>query len=172
MVRARTKGEHYIPTLVREGTPARQLKPYTMARQILLVEDSANDAALVLAALEENNVRARVTVVRDGSEALDYLYGRGEHEARDGELPALVLLDLKLPKLSGLEVLQRVKEDPRLRLLPVVMLTSSQEHRDVARSYELGVNAYVVKPIDFHEFTTAMRHLGHFWLHVNEAPPA
>jgi CheY-like chemotaxis protein len=141
-------------------------------RRILLAEDSANDVELTLAALAEHHVANQVDIVRDGAEALDYLYRRGAYADRDGGQPALVLLDLKMPKVTGLEVLKAIKADPALKTIPTVMLTSSREEGDLIRSYELGVNAYVVKPVDFTDFMSAVRQLGGFWAVVNEAPPA
>ena len=140
-------------------------------KRILLVEDTPNDVELTLAALEENNLANEVIVVRDGAEALDYLYKRGVFKLRAHGHPAVVLLDLKLPKVDGLEVLQQVKTDPELRSVPVVMLTSSREEQDLVASYHLGVNAYVVKPVDFGEFVAALKELGLFWAVVNEPPP-
>ena len=144
----------------------------TELRRILLAEDSANDVELTLAALGEHHLANQVDVVRDGAEALDYLYRRGGHAARPPGNPAVVLLDLKMPKVNGLEVLQAIREDGALRTIPIVMLTSSREEGDLIRSYELGVNAYVVKPVEFGDFMTAVRQLGVFWAVVNEAPPA
>jgi CheY-like chemotaxis protein len=141
-------------------------------KRILLAEDSRNDVELTLAALAEYKLANHIDVVRDGAEALDYLYARGPHAGRASGNPALVLLDLKMPKVDGLEVLRQVKGDPQLRTIPVVMLTSSREEGDLLRSYELGVNAYVVKPVEFGEFMGAVRQLGGFWAVVNEAPPA
>lgn len=141
-------------------------------KRILLAEDSRNDVELTLAALAEYKLANHIDVVRDGAEALDYLYTRGAHAGRGSGNPALVLLDLKMPKVDGLEVLRQVKGDPQLRTIPVVMLTSSREEGDLLRSYELGVNAYVVKPVEFGEFMGAVRQLGGFWAVVNEAPPA
>jgi len=140
-------------------------------KRILLVEDTPNDVELTLAALEENNLANEVIVVRDGAEALDYLYKRGVFKLRAQGQPAVVLLDLKLPKVDGLEVLQQVKSDPTLRAVPVVMLTSSREEQDLIASYNLGVNAYVVKPVGFSEFVSALKELGLFWAVVNEPPP-
>ncbi len=139
-------------------------------KRILLAEDNANDLELTLAALETYRVANEVIIVRDGAEALDYLYCRGAYAERANTPPALVLLDLKMPKVDGLEVLRQIKADPQLRLTPVVMLTSSREEVDLVRSYELGVNAYVVKPVDFSEFMDAVRQLGAFWAVVNETP--
>jgi CheY-like chemotaxis protein len=141
------------------------------AARILLAEDSAQDIELTLNALAEHNITNSVAVARDGAEALDYLYGRGKFADRDSGNPVLLLLDLKMPKVDGLEVLRTVKSDPRLRTIPVVVLTSSREEQDVVRSYELGVNAYVVKPVEFEKFLRAVRDLGLFWMLVNEPPP-
>lgn len=140
------------------------------ARRILLAEDSANDAALALAALRGTGLAGDIVVVRDGAQALDYLYRRGEFANREPGLPAVVLLDLKMPKVDGLEVLRIIKGDPELRALPVVILTSSREEQDVVMSYSLGVNAYVVKPVDFEAFVEAVKMLGGFWAVVNEPP--
>jgi CheY-like chemotaxis protein len=140
-------------------------------KRILLVEDSPNDVELTLAALAENHLATEVVVVKDGEEALDYLYQRGRYRLRTTGHPAVVLLDLKLPKLSGLEVLERVKKDDRMKMIPIVMLTSSREDSDLARSYELGVNAYVVKPVTFQDFVHALGELGLFWAVINEPPP-
>jgi len=140
-------------------------------KRILLVEDSPNDVELTLSALAENHLANEVVVVRDGQEALDYLYGRGIFKLRAPGHPAVVLLDLKLPRVDGLEVLQQLKTDPELRSVPVVMLTSSREEQDLVRSYKLGVNAYVVKPVDFQEFVGALRELGLFWAVINQPPP-
>lgn len=137
-------------------------------KRILLAEDSSNDIELTLAALADNRLANHVDVVRDGVMALDYLYRRGEYRERVGGHPALVLLDLKMPKVDGLEVLRQVKSDPLLKTIPVVMLTSSREEGDLVRSYELGVNGYVVKPVDFGEFMNAIRQVGGFWAVVNE----
>ena len=142
-----------------------ELKP------ILLVEDNPNDLELTLAALEQSQLANEVMIVRDGAEALDFLYRRGTYKDRIGLDPAVVLLDLKLPKVDGLEVLAQVKGDPAMRGMPVVMLTSSREESDLLRSYQLGVNAFVVKPVDFTEFFEAIRDLGVFWALLNEPPP-
>ena len=139
--------------------------------RILLVEDDPKDTELTMTALEEYNLSNEVVVATDGEEALDYLYYRGKFQRRSGENPAVMLLDLKLPKIDGLEVLQRVKADDNLKMIPVVVLTSSREERDMLSSYKLGVNAYVVKPVDFHEFVNAIKELGVFWAIINEAPP-
>jgi two-component system response regulator len=139
---------------------------------ILLVEDNADDEALTIRALEKNNIRNEVVVARDGEEALSYLFGRGAHEARDTSvLPQLVLLDLKLPKVDGLDVLQAIRADPRTKRLPVVILTSSKEDTDLLAGYELGANSYVRKPVNFTEFAEAVRQLGLYWLVLNEGPP-
>jgi CheY-like chemotaxis protein len=139
--------------------------------RILIVEDDPRDVELTLAALAEHNLANEVVITRDGKQALDYLYCRGEFDTRANENPAVLLLDLKLPKVDGLEVLEQIKSDERLRVIPVVMLTSSHEESDMIRSYQLGVNAYVVKPVDFHEFINAVKELGVFWALVNEPPP-
>ena len=140
-------------------------------RRILLVEDDPRDVELTLTALDDYKLANEVIVCRDGQEALDYLYSRGKFSDRVNEIPAVILLDLKLPKVDGLEVLQQIKSDERLRMIPVVMLTSSHEEKDKMRSYRLGVNAYVVKPVDFHEFINAVKELGMFWAVINEPPP-
>ena len=142
-----------------------------MLRPILLVEDSPRDLELTLAALARCQLANEVVVARDGAEALDYLFRRGTHAARDPGDPTVVLLDLKLPKVDGLEVLERIKGHQDLRHVPVVMLTSSREERDLVRSYELGVNAFVVKPVGFKEFFEAIQDLGVFWAVLNEPPP-
>jgi DNA-binding response OmpR family regulator len=139
--------------------------------RILLVEDDPKDTELTLTALDEYNLANEVVVTRDGEEALDYLYCRGKFQARTSENPAVLLLDLKLPKINGLEVLQQIRSDEKLKLTPVVVLTSSREERDMVASYKLGVNAYVVKPVDFHEFVNAIKELGVFWAIINEPPP-
>jgi CheY-like chemotaxis protein len=139
--------------------------------RILLVEDDAKDVELTLTALEEYKLANEVVVARDGEEALDYLYRRGNFQGRSTDNPAVLLLDLKLPKVDGLEVLQQIKADEKLKLIPVVVLTSSHEEKDMVTSYKLGVNAYVVKPVDFHEFVNAVKELGIFWALVNEPPP-
>jgi CheY-like chemotaxis protein len=139
--------------------------------RILIVEDDPNDVELTLTALEEYNLANEVVVTRDGQQALDYLYCQGKFHARPNENPAVMLLDLKLPKVGGLEVLQQIKSDERLKMMPVVVLTSSNEEKDMVRSYSLGVNAYVVKPVDFHEFVNAVKELGVFWAVINEPPP-
>lgn len=141
-------------------------------RTILLVEDNADDELLTLRALEINQIRNDVVVARDGEEALDYLLGRGAWAGRDSRrIPALVLLDLNLPKLSGLEVLRRLRADEHTRLTPVVILTSSKEEQDRFRGYSLGANSYIRKPVDFARFTEAVKQLGLYWLLLNELPP-
>ena len=140
-------------------------------RPILLVEDNPRDLELTLAALEKCQLANAIMIARDGAEAMDYLYSRGVYENRPGGDPTVVLLDLKLPKIDGLEVLERVKKDDLLRHIPIVMLTSSREEQDLVRSYELGVNAFVVKPVEFTEFFKAIQDLGVFWALLNEPPP-
>jgi two-component system response regulator len=144
-----------------------------MTKVILLVEDNSSDEKLTLLAFKKCGIANDVVVARDGVEALDYLFGTGIHAGRDvRELPAVVLLDLKLPRINGLEVLRRVRNDPQTKLLPVVILTSSKQDEDVMRGYSLGANAYVRKPVDFAEFAEAAKTLGLFWLLLNEpAPP-
>jgi CheY-like chemotaxis protein len=142
-----------------------------MLKPILLVEDDLRDLELTLIALERSQLANEVIVVRDGAQALDYLMRQGEYADRPEGNPAVVVLDLKMPKVNGLEVLQKVRETPHLRSIPVVMLTSSEEESDVVRSYELGVNAYVVKPVEFKQFVTAIADLGIFWAVLNEPPP-
>ncbi len=140
-------------------------------KRILLVEDSPKDVELTLAALDEHNLANEVVVTHDGAEALDYLYRRGEYKMRSDGNPAVVLLDIKMPKVDGLEVLRQMKSDPVLKTIPVVILTSSREEKDLVDSYKLGVNAYVVKPVNFQEFVDAVKELGVFWAIVNEPPP-
>lgn len=143
-----------------------------MDKVILLVEDNPDDEALTLRALRKANVRNEVVVARDGVEALDYLFGTGKHAGRDiSDFPQVMLLDLKLPRLDGLEVLRRVRADDRTRLLPVVILTSSTEDEDRIAGYELGANSYVRKPVEFSQFADAVRQLGLYWLLLNQAPP-
>jgi len=144
----------------------------TELRTILLAEDNVNDVELTLAALHENRLVNEVAVVRDGAQTLDYLYRRNEFEGRAGGIPAVLLLDLKMPKVDGLEVLRQLKGDPDMRTMPIVVLTSSREERDLVRSYNLGVNAYVVKPVEFHDFVDAIKMLGAFWAVVYELPPS
>jgi CheY-like chemotaxis protein len=143
----------------------------TTLKRILLVEDSPNDVALTLAAFEETNLANEVVVVRDGQEALDFLRAQGQFAGRSDGNPAVVLLDIKLPKIDGIEVLAQVKQDVQLKSIPVVMLTSSREEVDVAKTYGLGVNAYVVKPVAFPEFVNALKDLGLFWAVLNQPPP-
>lgn len=142
-----------------------------MLKPILLVEDNPNDLELTLIALEKSQLANEVIIMRDGAEALDYLMCRGEYANRQAGNPAVVLLDLKLPKVDGLEVLREIRATNGLKSTPVVMLTSSKEEQDLLRSYELGVNAYVVKPVDFTEFVRAIADLGIFWAVLNEPPP-
>lgn len=140
-------------------------------KPILLVEDNPNDIELTLAALDAGQLANEIVICRDGAEALDFVYRRGAHVNRAVQDPAVILLDLKLPKVDGLEVLAKVKSDPQTRAIPVVMLTSSREETDVVRSYDLGVNAFVVKPVGFNEFFSAIQELGVFWAVLNEPPP-
>ncbi|OON62045.1 two-component system response regulator [Massilia sp. KIM] len=142
-----------------------------MLKPILLVEDNPNDLELTLIALSKSQLANEVVVVRDGAEALDYLKRQGEFASRAVGNPAVILLDLKLPKVDGLEVLKEIRQTENLKPVPVVMLTSSKEEQDLVRSYELGVNAYVVKPVDFTEFVRAIADLGIFWAVLNEPPP-
>lgn len=139
--------------------------------RILMVEDDPKDVELSMTALEDYNLVNEVVVARDGEEALDYLFCRGKFQDRSSDNPAVILLDLKLPKVDGLEVLREIKSDAKLRLIPVVVLTSSKEEKDMVTSYKLGVNAYVVKPVDFHEFVNAIKELGVFWALINQPPP-
>jgi DNA-binding response OmpR family regulator len=139
--------------------------------RILMVEDDPKDVELSMTALEDYNLANEVVVARDGEEALDYLYCRGKFQGRAGDNPAVILLDLKLPKVDGLEVLREIKSDAKLKMIPVVVLTSSKEEKDMVTSYKLGVNAYVVKPVDFHEFVNAIKELGVFWALINQPPP-
>ncbi len=144
-----------------------------MDKAILLVEDNPDDEALTLRALKKNNVRNEVVIAHDGAEALDYLFGTGQYIGRNTDvLPQVVLLDLKLPKVEGLEVLRRVRADKRTKLLPVVILTSSNEEQDRIDGYGLGANSYVRKPVDFTQFMEAARQLGLYWLILNEPPPS
>jgi CheY-like chemotaxis protein len=143
----------------------RSLKP------ILLVEDNLNDIELVMDALKRNHLVNHIVTARHGGEALDYLYRRGPHAGREGDDPIFVLLDLKMPKVDGLEVLRQMKQDEKLQMIPVVMLTSSNEECDLVKSYRLGVNSYVVKPVDFGQFVEVIRQLGLFWAVINEPPP-
>lgn len=139
--------------------------------EILLVEDNPNDVELTLHAFEKNNIANRIHVVRDGEEALGYIFGAGSNTGRDiNHKPKLILLDLKLPKVDGLEVLKRIKGDPRTRFIPVVVLTSSREESDIVESYKLGTNSYIVKPVDFQQFVEAVRTLGMYWMLLNQQP--
>ncbi len=141
-------------------------------RTILLIEDNPDDVELTQRAIRKNNILNKLVVAKDGVEALDYLFGTGQYAARDmNERPAVILLDLKLPRVDGLEVLRRVRADERTKLIPVVVLTSSREERDLVDSYKLGCNSYIRKPIDFMQFSEAVRQLGMYWLLLNEAPP-
>lgn len=143
----------------------------TLAKPIVLAEDNPRDAELALAAMEEEHIADKVVLCHDGAEVLDYLYCRGQFKARLKGNPAVVFLDLKMPKVNGLEVLRTIKADTNLRAIPVVMLTSSREERDLAESYTLGANAYVVKPVEFQQFLSAVKELGVFWGVINEPPP-
>lgn len=140
-------------------------------KKILLAEDDPRDVELTLAALEEHNLANEVVVARDGAEALDYLYRRGQFAGRPAGHPVVVLLDLKMPKVDGLEVLRQVKSDPALKTIPIVVLTSSLQDQDIVESYNLGVNAYVVKPVAFDEFVDVVKQLGLFWVLTNQVPP-
>ena len=140
--------------------------------EILLVEDNPSDVRLTLHALERNNLANQIHVVRDGAEALDFLFSTGPYIERIQRNPRVVLLDLKLPLIDGLEVLRRMKEEPRTRTIPVVVLTSSREERDIVETYQLGVNSYIVKPVDFEQFTEAVRQLGFYWALLNQPPTA
>ncbi len=142
-----------------------------MERSILLVEDNPDDQVLTIRALKANNIMNEVVIVQDGVEALEYLFGEGRYADPKPPKPQLVLLDLKLPKLDGLAVLERLRADPGTRLLPIVILTSSREERDVVNGYTLGANSYIRKPVDFTEFREAVRQLGLYWLLLNVAPP-
>lgn len=141
-----------------------------MIQQILLAEDNAHDVELTLEALGESNLANSVTVVRDGEEALDYLLRQGKYQSREDINPVVVLLDIKMPKIDGLQVLSILRSNDKLKTIPVVMLTSSREEQDLIESYRLGVNAFVVKPVNFSEFLTAVKTLGMFWALVNEVP--
>lgn len=141
-------------------------------KSILLVEDNPDDVELTLRALKKNNIANEVIVAHDGQEALDYLFGTGRHAGRDtGDLPAVILLDLKMPKVDGIEVLRRLRADERTKLLPVVILTSSKEEKDRVNGYRFGCNSYVRKPVDFVQFSEAIKQLGLYWLVLNEPPP-
>jgi two-component system response regulator len=139
---------------------------------ILLVEDNPNDVIMTLDALRENKLANQVEVVRDGAEALDFLFCQGDYAHRNiNHQPRFVLLDLKLPKVTGLEVLKKIRADPRTRMIPVVVMTTSTEDRDIVESYQLGVNSYIVKPVDFEQFIQSVRQLGLYWLLLNQPPP-
>jgi CheY-like chemotaxis protein len=140
-------------------------------KRILLAEDSERDVELTLAALDEHNLANEVIVANDGAEALDYLHGRGKFAGHANGLPVVVLLDLKMPKVDGLEVLKQMRDDEKLKHIPVVMITSSREEQDLLKSYQLGVNAYVVKPVDFQQFAASIKEIGFFWAIINEPPP-
>jgi CheY-like chemotaxis protein len=142
-----------------------ELKP------ILLAEDDPSDAELTIEALADNKLANRVTLVRDGVEAMEYLRCEGEYRTRKPGNPAVVILDIKMPRMDGIDVLRAIRSDPALKLIPVVMLTSSREEQDLIRSYELGINAYVVKPVNFSQFVESVRHIGLFWAVLNELPP-
>lgn len=144
----------------------------TLLKRILLAEDSDRDVELTLAALEEHNLANEVVVVHDGTETLDYLRRQGQFKDHTNGIPVVVLLDLKMPKLDGLEVLRQMRADPHLKHIPVVMITSSREEQDLVKSYQLGVNAYVVKPVDFQKFVDSIKQIGFFWALINEPPPA
>lgn len=137
---------------------------------ILLVEDNPDDVELTLHALKKNNIVNPVKIARDGQQALDYLFYKGEYQSADHELPNVILLDLKLPKVDGIEVLQKVKSDRRTKLIPVVVLTSSKEESDLLKSYDLGVNSYIRKPVDFDKFVETVRQIGFYWMLLNEQP--
>lgn len=144
-----------------------------MSKVILLIEDNPTDEKLTLRAFTKSGIFNDIVVARDGAEALDYLFGTGKYAERDpADVPTVVLLDLKLPRVDGLEVLRRVRADPRTKLVPVVVLTASKEEEDIAKSYELGCNAYIRKPVDFADFASAVKNLGLFWLLLNEPPPS
>jgi len=140
-------------------------------KRILLAEDNENDVELTLAALGEHNLANEVVVVHDGAEAMDYLLSRGKFAGHPNGLPVVVMLDLKMPKVDGLEVLHQMRSHPDLKHIPVVMVTSSREEQDLVRSYQLGVNAYVVKPVDFQQFIESIKQIGFFWAIINEPPP-
>ena len=139
-------------------------------KSILLIEDNPDDVELTLHAFKRNNILNPIEVVRDGQEAIDYLFYTGEYSTSKHHLPCVLLLDLKLPKVDGIEVLKRIKQDSKLKLIPVVVLTSSKEEKDVVDSYNLGVNSYIRKPVDFDQFVDTIRHIGYYWLLLNEYP--
>jgi two-component system response regulator len=139
---------------------------------VLLVEDNPDDELLTIMAIEKNNLTIEIKIVRDGAEALDFLFGKGEYAGRDLRIvPTIILLDLKLPKISGLDVLRKIRENPKTSLLPVVVLTSSKQDQDIIESYKLGVNSYIRKPVDFSQFTKTVNNIGMYWLLLNESPP-
>ncbi|HEX8847684.1 MAG TPA: response regulator [Pyrinomonadaceae bacterium] len=140
--------------------------------EILLVEDNPNDVELALHALKKNHLSNRIHIVRDGAEALEYVFSNGAYEGRAPQNPKVILLDLKLPKIDGLEVLRQIKSNERTKSIPVVMMTSSREESDIVKSYQLGANSYIVKPVDFDQFVESMRHLGMYWLLLNNPPIA
>ena len=140
-------------------------------KRILLVDDSVRDTEMALDALEQHHLANEVVALRDGEEALDYLYRRGQFSSRANDQPAVIVLDLKMPKVDGMEVLRQIKSDPKLKVIPVVVMTSSREEQDMVKSYQLGTNAYVVKPVNFQEFVEALKQLGVFWAVLNEPPP-
>lgn len=146
--------------------------PASSLRPILLAEDNPNDVELVVTALQDARLLNEIVTVSDGAQALDYLFRRGAYAGRSGLSPAVIMLDLKMPKVDGREVLRQIRADPELRTVPVVVLTSSREESDLVETYQLGVNAYVVKPVDFEEFASAVAKLGFFWALLNEPPPA
>jgi len=153
--------------------PRAERNGMTAEKFILLVEDNSNDEALTLRAMAKANIANEVVVVRDGEEALDFMFGTGAYAGRDLErMPAVILLDLKLPKIDGLEVLKRLRADERTMLLAVVILTSSREERDLVAGYSLGANSYICKPVDFLQFSEAIRQLGLYWMLLNERPPS
>lgn len=141
-------------------------------KKILLVDDSSKDVELTISALAENNLANEVVVAEDGEEALDYLHMQGKFANREYGNPAVILLDIKMPKIDGIEVLTHIRSEPKLKLIPVIMLTSSREERDLVDSYKLGANSYVVKPVDIVQFIEAIKNLGQFWAVVNQPPPA
>jgi len=139
---------------------------------VLLVEDNPDDELLTIMAIEKNNLTIQIKIVRDGAEALDFLFGTGEYASRDLKImPTIILLDLKLPKINGLDVLKKIRENPKTSLLPVVVLTSSKQDQDIIESYKLGVNSYIRKPVDFCQFTKTVNNIGMYWLLLNESPP-
>jgi two-component system response regulator len=152
------------------GRPRKTILENKSHIEFLLIEDSPTDVELTLHTFEKHHISNRVLVLRDGVEALDYLFSTGAYEGRASEFPKTILLDLKLPRIDGLEVLRRIKQDPRTRDIPVIAMTSSREERDIVESYRLGVNSYIVKPVDFDQFSEAIRVLGLYWLVLNQPP--